>query len=111
MAVRYSRAYSLLFVTTGLIFVTLAAVMFQLRPALAGILAFTGVLHLSLAALFRRRTYFEVFENRLEFLSPAFPRWRRAKPLAFIGARSFYRWAAEREDFSRFVEWRDGSPR
>jgi hypothetical protein len=109
MQVRYSWAYSILFIVTGLIGVSLAVVMYSHSPPLAGMSVFWGVLHLSLAVLFRRRACFEVFEDRIEILSPAFPRWRRAKPLGFTGARGPYRWIAKREDFSRFIEWRDES--
>jgi len=84
-------------------------VMYSHSRPLAGMSVFWGVLHLLLAVLFRRRACFEVFEDRIEFLSPVFPRWRRAKPLEFIGARSPYRWIAKREDFNRFIEWRGES--
>ena len=112
MQVRYGLGYSLLFVATGLIFVGQAFLMYQLRGRVMGLSVMglsvaAGVLHLSLAVFTWRRIYFEVFENRIEFLSPVFPRWRRAKPLEFIGARSLHRWVARREDFQRFVEWRD----
>jgi len=112
MQVRYSLGYSTLFIVTGLIFVGQAFLMYQLkkRPVM-GMSVAVGVFHLSLAALTWRRIFFEVFENRIEFLSPVFPRWRRAKPLELIGARSFYRWAAKREDFNRFIAWREGSLR
>jgi hypothetical protein len=111
MQVRYSLAYSVLFVVSGLLAVSLGIAMYPLSPVVTGMLEVAGVSHLAIAALFRRRVYFEVFENRIEFLSPAFPRWRRAKPLEFIGARSLHRWVSRREDFSRFVQWRDGSLR
>lgn len=113
MQVRYGLPYSLLFIVSGLccsvLAVTLGLMMDPLTPLVPGMLAVAGVSHLAIAALCRRRVYFEVFEDRIEFLSPVFPQWRRAKPLEFVGARSLHRWVARREDFGRFVEWRDGA--
>ena len=111
MQVRYSLGYSVLFVVSGLLSVGVGIIMYSLSPPsllVPGMLEVAGVSHLAIAAFCWRRVYFEVFENRIEFLSPVLPRWRRAKPLESIVARSFHRLFAKGEDFKRFVAWRDG---
>ncbi|HEY1120166.1 MAG TPA: hypothetical protein VGE67_01140 [Haloferula sp.] len=60
-----------------------------------------------MAVLVRKRAYFEVFMDRVEIISPVLPRFRRIKPLGSIKARGFDRWIAKREDFERFIAWRE----
>ncbi|MEK7954377.1 hypothetical protein [Luteolibacter soli] len=117
MQVRYGLQYSLLFVFSGLVSVALAVVMDGLAKSttvfmkpVTLLLVVAGVAHFALAVICRKKVYLEVFEDRLEFLSPVFPRWRRAKPLTSMGklAILLHRLVARREDINRFVAWREG---
>jgi hypothetical protein len=56
-----------------------------------------------------KRVYFEVFADRIEFLSPVFPRWRRARPMEAIGSGILHRWIANRSDLDRFLAYRRDS--
>lgn len=116
MQVRYGLQYSLLFFFSGLIAVGLVVLMETIarsttaitRPV-SGMLIIAGVAQLALAVVCRKRVYFEVFEDRIEFLSPVFPRWRRAKLLASMGTvtLNLHRLVARREDIKRFIAWRE----
>ncbi|MCW1922872.1 hypothetical protein OKA05_09945 [Luteolibacter arcticus] len=108
MQVGYGLAYLLFLLASGLLFVIVGILFYPLTRLATGLFVVSGIAHLALGVLVRRRAYFEVFENRIEFLSPAFPAWRRAKPLESIGARSLHGWVAKRDDFARFVAWREG---
>ena len=109
MQVRYSLGYCLFVWAAGFLFVVMGVFFFQLSRPASRMFVVSGIALLALGVIFRKRPYFEVFANRIEFLSPVFPRWRRAKPLDLIGARSLHRWIARRDDFNRFVAWREGS--
>ena len=110
MQVRYSWAYSLGVIFAGFAMVTSAIRTHHLLSVASWMFFFSGGAHLALGVITRRRVFFEVFEDRIEFLSPVFPRWRRAKPVEYVGARSLlYRWFTRGEDFKRFVAWRQDS--
>jgi hypothetical protein len=120
MQVRYGLQYSLLFFFSGFALVSSAILMTVIaKPAvavtnpLAALLSIVGVIHVALAMLCRKRVYFEVFEDRIEFLSPVFPRWRRPRPLATMGTftLNLHRLVARRDDIKRFIAWREGSLR
>jgi hypothetical protein len=109
MQVRYGWGYSLGVGFAGLAMLTSAIRTHDFAPLASSLFFISGGCHLALAILVRRRVFFEVFEDRLEFLSPVFPRWRRAKTVKSIRSGSFlYRWMTKREDFKRFVAWREG---
>jgi hypothetical protein len=109
MQVRYGWGYSLGMGFAGLAMVTSAIRTHDFAPLASCLFFISGGCHLALGVLVRRRVFFEVFEDRIEFLSPVFPRWRRAKTVKSIGSGSIlYRWMTKREDFKRFVAWREG---
>lgn len=115
MQVRYGLQYSLMFFFSGLVAVGLAILMTVVKSTSApGIpivstLVVAGVVQVAMGLICRKRVYLEVFENRVEFLSPVFPRWRRARPLASMGTLTLnlHRLAARREDINRFIAWRE----
>ena len=109
MSVRHGIRYSIYLLSMGLLCVVLGVIFYQLRRAPAVLFEVSGITHLMLGMLVRKRTYFEVFEDRLEFLSPAFPSWRSIRRAESIQSRGYHRWIANREDFDRFIEWRERS--
>lgn len=108
---RHSIAYSIYLLGMGLLCMVLGVLFYQFRRPPAVLFELSGIAHLVVGMLVRKRSYFEVFEDRLEFLSPAFPSWRSIRRAESIRARGYHRWIANREDFDRFIEWREGSPR
>ena len=109
MSVRHSIAYSIYLLSMGLLCVLLGILFYQLRRAPAMLFEVSGIAHLVLGMLVRKRAYLEVFENRIEFPSPAFPSWRSISRFESIRIRGYHRWIAKREDFDRFVAWREGA--
>lgn len=116
MQVRYGLQYSLLFFFSGSVAAGLAILMVIIAKSSAApqisiaiLLIVGGVAQVVMAVLCRKRVYFEVFENRIEFLSPVFPRWRRARPLTSMGTLTLnlHRLVARREDINRFIAWRE----
>ena len=112
MQVRYGLHYSLLFFFSGFVLIGLAILMAMTMETfieIAVLPAVAGVGQLAMAVLSRRRAYFEVFENRIEFLSPVFPGWRRAKPLTSINSftLNLHRLVARQEDIKRFIAWHE----
>ncbi len=108
MQVRYHLVYSLLAIFAGLAMVAGAIRIHDLIPFASWLFCFSGTAHLVMGFLTRRRPFFEVFNDRIEFLSPVFPRWRRSKPVESVGDSILYRWVARREDFKRYIAWREG---
>ena len=107
MRVRYSLLHSWGQICTGMVMVTNGI---KIYPSILSWASWPmGAFLFSMGVITQRRVFFEVFENRVEFLSPFFPsRGRQARPLESIDAGSFfYRWVAKRPDFKRFVAWRD----
>ena len=116
MQVRYGLQYSLLFLSSGLVAAGVAILMVILAKstaapqiAIASLLIIGGLVQVAMAVICRKRVYMEVFENRIEFLSPVFPRWRRARPLSSMGTLTLnlHRLVARREDINRFIAWRE----
>ena len=107
--VRYGLGYTLLILVGTLCFL-IQGVRHYHRPTgyVGGVSIALAAMNVFVAVQSRRRAYFEVFEDRLEFLSLGFPRWRSKKPLGSVSSNSYHRWFARREDFTRFVAWRDG---
>ncbi|MCW1922871.1 hypothetical protein OKA05_09940 [Luteolibacter arcticus] len=109
MQVRYSWRHSLGVVWTGIVFLNSAIRNYDFMPFASVLLLLAGTAFLVSGVLSRRGSFFEVFENRIEFVSPVFPKWRRTRPLESIAADSFlYRWVAKRSDFKRYIAWREG---
>ena len=111
MQVRYQLAYSLLAIFAGVAMVTSAISIHDRLPFASWLFCIAGAAHLVMGFLTRRRPFFEVFDDRIEFLSPVFPRWRRAKPIESVGDSILYRWVARREDFKRYIAWREDQVR
>lgn len=114
MQVRYGLHYSLLFFFSGFVLIGLAILMAMTMETfieIAVLPAVAGVSNVTVAVLCQKKVYFEVFENRIEFLSPVFPRWRRARPHASMGTLTLnlHRLVARREDIKRFIAWREDS--
>jgi hypothetical protein len=109
--VRYHLAYSLLAILAGLVMIASAISIYHLIPLASWLFFFAGTAHLVMGFLTRRRPFFEVFSDRIEFLSPVFPRWRRAKPIESVGDSFLYRCSTRREDFKRYIAWREDQVR
>lgn len=107
MVVRHSRGYAIGLCCQGILCVVVGIVFYQLTWLAFALLELSGIAYLMMGMLVPKRVYFEVFRDRLEFLSPVFRRLRMVKPLAGGRARSFHRWFANREDFDRFIAWRE----
>lgn len=106
MQVRYSKAYTAFMTAVAMLMPLPNAILAfvnasSFKPLLAVVP--TSLFLLWFAWLTSRTVFFDVFEDRLEFLSLGL-KWRRIKkPLTQRVAR----WVANREDFARFQAWRE----
>lgn len=107
IVVRHGRGYAIGLCCQGILCVVVGMVFYQLTRLAFVLFELSGIAYLMMGMLVPKRAYFEVFYDRLEFLSPVFRRLRMVKPLAGVRARSFHRWFANREDFDRFIAWRE----
>ena len=112
MQVRYGLQYPLLFFFSGLVLLGVAILMAMTMGTLIEIAvlpAVAGVSNIVVAVLCLGRAYFEVFEDRIEFISPVFSKWRKARPLTVMDNFTLHahRLVARREDMKAFVAWRD----
>lgn len=106
--VRYGRYYPLFLLLIGLLFLAGGFHFQGLIGSGSRLLLLSGALHLALAVLTMRAVYFDVFPDRIEYLSPLFQRWRRARPHEAIRPLFLQRWIAHPEDFERFLDLRSG---
>ncbi|MCW1886992.1 hypothetical protein OKA04_19795 [Luteolibacter flavescens] len=104
-------AYSIGLAIAGLIMVDCGVRIIDFNPVAAWAILFSGVANIALGVIARGRTYFEVFEDRIELLSPVFTKMRRTKPIKSIRSGSLHhRLVARRDDFARFIAWQRDHP-
>lgn len=108
--VRYGPLYPLSLLVSGLCCFAGWYYFHALIGSAGSLFVVSGVLNVAMAAFTIRGVYFDVFPDRVEFLSPLFPRWRRPRPLAAVKPVFLHRLIAQPGDFQRFLAFRSGSP-